>query len=165
MRTVGPKDTVTAPGHESHGPPTGQDTLRAPHVTRPTMPSDRVTSCRVTARRTRPGWLGCIGWVGLRTHNPAGYFHMQSLWGSRFDFGHHTGPRVRHLIVGHDTLVVYATATISLGSLLPAFPLLLPLAPHLARSRLRGIVDLLTALVGVSLFYGAHLLTVSHRAL
>ncbi|MGW2935226.1 hypothetical protein ACWDA7_25965 [Streptomyces sp. NPDC001156] len=151
------------------------------------------------------GWLGYIGWVGLRTHTPVGYFHVQSLWGSRFDFGHYTAHTFKHLIVGHDTLVVYVTAAIVLGSLLlfvfcvlnrmplpllaycavlivmavggtnfftskprfllPAVPLLLPLALHLARSRLRTIVVLLAALAGVSLFYGTYLLTVSHRAL
>jgi hypothetical protein len=166
----------------------------------PTSP--RAWAAAVTAPL---GWLGYLGWVGLRTHNPLGYFHVQSLWGSRFDFGHYTAHMFRHLIVGHDTLVVYATAAIILGSLLlflfcalngqplpllaycavlivmavggahfftskprfllPAFPLLLPLALHLARSRLRTIVVLLTALAGVSLFYGTYLLTVSHRAL
>ncbi|MFF4021056.1 hypothetical protein [Streptomyces sp. NPDC001843] len=49
--------------------------------------------------------------------------------------------------------------------LLPAFPLLLPLARHLARSSLRTIAVLLTALAGASVFYGTYLLTVSHRAL
>ncbi|MGW3099541.1 hypothetical protein ACWDCC_39530 [Streptomyces sp. NPDC001102] len=151
------------------------------------------------------GWLGYIGWVGVQTHNPLGYFRVQSLWGSRFDFGSYTAHFFKHLIVGHDTLVVYATAAIVLGFLLlfvfcvlnrtplpllaycavllllalggthfftskprfllPAFPLLLPLARHLARSRLRTLVILLTALACVSLFYGTYLLTVSHRAL
>ncbi|MFJ9150814.1 hypothetical protein ACIRP7_22700 [Streptomyces sp. NPDC102270] len=151
------------------------------------------------------GWLGYIGWVGLRTYSPLGYFHVQSRWGSRFDFGHYTAHIFKHLIVGHDTLVVYAAAAIVLGYLLlfvfcvlnrmplpllaycavlivmavggthffsskprfllPAFPLLIPLALHLARSRLRTIVVLLTALAGVSLFYGTYLLTVSHRAM
>lgn len=126
--------------------------------------------------------------VGLRTHNPVGYFHVQSLWGSRFDFGRYTAHVFKHLSVGHDVLVVYVTAAIVLGSLplflfcvlnrmplplltycavliviavggthfftskprflLPAFPLLLPLALHLARSRLRTNVVLLTALAG-----------------
>ncbi|NUQ97982.1 MAG: hypothetical protein HOY79_16005 [Streptomyces sp.] len=151
------------------------------------------------------GWLGYIGWVGLQTHDPLGYFHVQSLWGSRFDFGRDTAHTFKHLIVGHDTLVVYLTAAIVLGYLLlfvfcvlnrmplallaycallivmavggthffsskprfllPAFPLLIPLARHLARSRLRTIVVLLTALAVVSIFYGTYLLTVSHRAL
>ncbi|RPE39355.1 Gpi18-like mannosyltransferase [Streptomyces sp. Ag109_O5-1] len=158
------------------------------------------------AAATAPlGWLGYVGWVGLRTHNPVGYFHVQSLWGSRFDFGRYTAHMFKHLVVGHDTLVVYLTAAIILGSvllfvfcvlnrmplpllaycavliviavggthfftskprfLLPAFPLLIPLARHLARSRLRTIVVLLTALAVVSLFYGTYLLTVSPRAL
>lgn len=151
------------------------------------------------------GWLGYIGWVGLKTHDPLGYFHVQSLWGSRFDFGRNTAQTFKHLIVGHDTLVVYLTAAIVLGYLLlfvfcvlnrmplpllaycallivmavggthffsskprfllPAFPLLLPLARHLARSRLRTIVVLLSSLAVVSLFYGTYLLTVSHKAL
>ncbi|MFI1004371.1 hypothetical protein ACIP10_34370 [Streptomyces galbus] len=151
------------------------------------------------------GWLGYIGWVGLRTHDPVGYFRVQSLWGSRFDFGRYTAHIVKHLIVGRDTIVVYGAAAIVLGSLLlfvfcllnrlplplltycavlivmavggahffpskprlllPAFPLLLPLALHLARSRLRTLVVLLTALAGVSLFYGTYLLTVSRRPL
>lgn len=111
----------------------------------------------------------------------------------------------KHLIVGHDTLVVYVAAAIVLGCLLlfvfcllnrmplplltycaalivmavggahfftskprlllPAFPLLLPLALHLARSRLRTLVVVVTSLAGVSLFYGTYLLTVSRRAL
>ncbi|MEU3509801.1 hypothetical protein ABZ733_18245 [Streptomyces longwoodensis] len=72
----------------------------------------------------------------------------------------------KHLILGRDTLVVHVAAAIVLGSLLlPAFPLLLPLALHLARSRLRTLVVLLTALAGVSFFYGTYLLTVSRRAL
>ncbi|MFF4021170.1 hypothetical protein, partial [Streptomyces sp. NPDC001843] len=64
------------------------------------------------------GWLGYIGWVGLRTHNPVGYFHVQSLWGSRFDFGHYTAHTFKHLVVGHDVLVVYAAAALVLGFLL-----------------------------------------------
>ncbi|MFF8929496.1 hypothetical protein ACF1AO_19725 [Streptomyces longwoodensis] len=151
------------------------------------------------------GWLGYVGWVGLRTHDPVGYFHVQSQWGSRFDFGGYTAHMFKHLILGRDTLVVHMAAAIVLGSLLlfvfclltrmplppltycavlivmavggthffsskprlllPAFPLLLPLALHLARSRLRTLVVLLTALAGVSFFYGTYLLTVSRRAL
>ncbi|MGW1560572.1 hypothetical protein ACWCQ1_29170 [Streptomyces sp. NPDC002144] len=151
------------------------------------------------------GWLGYIGWVGLRTHSPLGYLRVQSLWGSRFDFGHYTAHMIKHLIIGHDTLVAYVTAAIVLGSLLlfvfcvvnrmpapllaycaalvvitvggthfftskprfllPAFPLLLPLALHLARSRLRTLVILLAAMAGVSLFYGIYLITVSPATL
>ncbi|MFF4801269.1 hypothetical protein ACFY1U_23225 [Streptomyces sp. NPDC001351] len=151
------------------------------------------------------GWLGYIAWVGLKTHSPLGYFRVQSLWGSRFDFGRFTAHEFKHLVVGHDVLAVYATAAIVLGFLLlfvfcvlnrmplpllaycavlivmavggthffsskprfllPAFPLLIPLARHLARSRLRTLVILLSSLAVVSLFYGTYLLTVSHRAL
>jgi len=151
------------------------------------------------------GWLSYVGWVGLRTHDPVGYFHVESAWGSRFDFGHYTAHMFKHLIVGHDTLVVYVTAGIALGSvllflfcvldrqplpllaycavlivialggahyftskprfLLPAFPLLLPLALSLARARPRTAAVMLTCLAGTSLFYGTYLLTVSHRAL
>ncbi|MFJ9907474.1 hypothetical protein ACIRVK_32085 [Streptomyces sp. NPDC101152] len=159
-----------------------------------------------TAAAVAPlGWLGYIGYVGLKTHNPLGYFHVQSMWGSRFDFGRFTAHTLKHLVVGHDTLVMYVTAAIVLGFLLlfvfcvlngmslpllaycavlivmavggthfftskprfllPAFPLLIPLALHLARSRLRTIVVLFTALACVSLFYGTYLLTVSDRAL
>ncbi|MER6530895.1 hypothetical protein [Streptomyces sp. NPDC001508] len=173
------------------------------HLRRLGMPT---APCAWAAAAAAPlGWLGYIGWVGLRTHNPLGYFHVQSLWGSRFDFGHYTAHTFKHLIVGHDTLVVYVTAAIVLGALLlflfcvldktplplltycavlivmavggthffsskprfllPAFPLLLPLAVHLARSRLRTITVLLTASGCVSLFYGTYLLTISHRAL
>ncbi|GHJ41387.1 hypothetical protein [Streptomyces sp. TS71-3] len=36
------------------------------------------------------GWLGYIGWAGLRAGSPTGYFDVQRVWGSRFDFGHWT---------------------------------------------------------------------------
>ncbi|MER6372434.1 hypothetical protein FNV65_45420 [Streptomyces sp. S1A1-8] len=64
------------------------------------------------------GWLGYVAWVGLRTHDLTGYFRVQSLWGSRFDFGHYTAHMFKHLIVGHDTLVVYLSAGIVLGCVL-----------------------------------------------
>lgn len=64
------------------------------------------------------GWLGYVAWVGLRTGDPTGYFHVQSLWGSRFDFGLDTARMFKHLIVGHDTLVTYLAAGIVLGCVL-----------------------------------------------
>jgi hypothetical protein len=64
------------------------------------------------------GWLGYVAWVGLRTHDLTGYFRVQSLWGSRFDFGHYTAHMFKHLIVGHDALVVYLSAGIVLGCVL-----------------------------------------------
>ncbi|MDX6312568.1 MAG: hypothetical protein QOF44_2032 [Streptomyces sp.] len=151
------------------------------------------------------GWLGYVAWVGLRTHSPTGYFQVQSRWGSRFDFGHYTVFMLKHLVTGHDTLVVYLTAAIALGSvllfllgvldrqplallvysallitmalggahyftsrprlLLPAFPLLIPLALALARARLRTVAVLLAGLAGFSFFYGTYLLTVSRHSL
>jgi hypothetical protein len=48
--------------------------------------------------------------------------------------------------------------------LLPAFPLLLPLAVPLARIRLRKAVVVVAAMAGFSLFYGTYLLTVAHQA-
>jgi hypothetical protein len=151
------------------------------------------------------GWVGYVAWVGFKTHSPAGYFQVQSGWGSKFDFGHYTLFMLKHLILGHDSLVVYLTAGIAMGAvllfllgvldrqpvalivysslliamalggahfftsrprlLLPAFPLLLPLAVALARARPRTVAVLLTGLAGFSLFYGTYLLTISRRVL
>ena len=59
-----------------------------------------------------------MAWVGLRTGSPTGYFRVQSGWGSSFDFGHYTAHEFKHLIIGHDSLVVYFSAAIALGACL-----------------------------------------------
>lgn len=49
--------------------------------------------------------------------------------------------------------------------LLPAFPLLLPLAAALAKARPRAAVTVTAALAGLSFAYGAYLLTLAPMAL
>ncbi|MEV4436191.1 hypothetical protein [Streptomyces sp. NPDC049585] len=59
------------------------------------------------------GWAGYVLWAGLRSgHGVLGYFEVQRLWGSRFDFGQNAFGFVRHLIVGRDSLAYYATLLI-----------------------------------------------------
>ncbi|MFC5719588.1 hypothetical protein ACFP1Z_05265 [Streptomyces gamaensis] len=148
------------------------------------------------------GWTGYVVWAGYRSgYGPLGYFEVQRLWGSRFDFGRDALKFLRHLIIARDALAYYVTVAILLfalvalvllaldrpptavlvyavvltviavgGSsyfaskprfLLPAFPLLLPAALAMARARPRTVVVTVTALAGLSFFYGTYLLTVA----
>lgn len=145
----------------------------------------------------------------LREGDPfGGYFEVQRLWGSRFDFGVGSLRFVRHLLTHGDrfvfpmTMVVVAAAVllyalliadraplpllvhsgvlllIALGGsgffeckprfLLPAFPLLLPLARALvrtARARPWHAVLVVGALAGLSFAYGAYLVVIAHTPL
>ncbi|MEU2623599.1 hypothetical protein ABZ642_36775 [Streptomyces sp. NPDC007157] len=147
------------------------------------------------------GWLAYVLWVGRRAGDPlGGYFGVQRLWGSRFDFGRGSLRFVRDLLVRGDrfvfptALVIVAAAVvlfalllldraplpllaytavlllIALGGsgffeskprfLLPAFPLLLPLARALvrtARARPWHASVVVAALAGLSFGYGAYL--------
>ncbi|MEU1297532.1 hypothetical protein ABZ439_34570 [Streptomyces sp. NPDC005840] len=48
------------------------------------------------------GLLGYLGWVGLRTGEPGGYFALQSgAWQHEFDFGRHTATVFTSVPVGH----------------------------------------------------------------
>ena len=148
------------------------------------------------------GWLGYVLWVGARAGiGPLGYFEVQELWGSRFDFGHDTLRSVKHLVLYGDppahfmvvavlsvslllyallvldrpptALLVYTTVlvVIALGGtgyfaskprfLLPAFPLLLPLALALSRARTRTLLLTTGSLGSLALGYGIYLLTVA----
>ncbi|MGW8872547.1 hypothetical protein [Streptomyces mirabilis] len=155
------------------------------------------------------GWGGYVLWVGRREGDPlGGYFEVQRLWGSRFDFGAGSLRFVRHLLTHGDrfvfpmTMVVMAAAMllyalliadraplpllvhsgvlllIALGGsgffeckprfLLPAFPLLLPLARALvrtARARPWHAVLVVGALAGLSFAYGAYLVVIAHTPL
>ncbi|MFE2964984.1 hypothetical protein ACFXKC_15185 [Streptomyces sp. NPDC059340] len=155
------------------------------------------------------GWGGYVLWVGRRKGDPfGGYFQVQRLWGSRFDFGAGSLRFVRHLLTHGDrfvfpmTMVVVAAAVllyglliadraplpllvhsgvlllIALGGsgffeckprfLLPAFPLLLPLARALvrtARARPWHAVLVVGALAGLSFAYGAYLVVIAHTPL
>ncbi|WTP28234.1 mannosyltransferase family protein [Streptomyces sp. NBC_00203] len=155
------------------------------------------------------GWGGFVLWVGIREGDPlGGYFDVQRLWGSRFDFGAGSLSVVKHLLLHGDrfvfpvTLVIVAAAVllyallmadraplplvvysgvlllITLGGsgffeskprfLLPAFPLLLPLATALvrtARARPWHATLVVGALAGLSFAYGAYLVVLAHTPL
>lgn len=155
------------------------------------------------------GWTAYVLWVGLRQGDPlGGYFEVQRLWGSRFDFGHGSLHFVRELLLHGDrfvfpmTMVIVAAAVllyallladraplpllvyggvlllIALGGsgffeskprfLLPAFPLLLPLARALvrtARARPWHATVVVCALAGLSFVYGAYLVVLAHTPL
>lgn len=155
------------------------------------------------------GWVGYVLWVGHRRGDLlGGYFEVQRLWGSRFDFGRGSLRFVRHLVLQGDRLVfpmamllvgaavlLYALLLadraplpllaysgvllmITLGGsgffeskprfLLPAFPLLLPLARALvrtARARPRHAAVVAGALAGLSCGYGAYLVVIADTPL
>lgn len=136
------------------------------------------------------GWLGYVGWVGVRTGEPLGYFRVAAGWGNGVDGGRTfavwvaaQGPLAVPLVLGVAALVglfalavrdrqplpllVYAGTLLLLalatsgyfGSkpryLLPAFPLLLPVALRLSRLRPRVSGTVLGVLAAGSAAYGA----------
>ncbi|WP_372515016.1 hypothetical protein [Streptomyces ortus] len=155
------------------------------------------------------GWTAYVLWVGRRQGDPlGGYFEVQRLWGSRFDFGLDALRFVRHLLLEGDLLVfpmsmvIVAAALLLYGLLLadrapapllvytgvllfvaaggagffeckprfllPAFPLLLPLACALARTaraRPWHATLVVGALAGLSFAYGAYLVVLAHKPL
>ncbi|WTB44418.1 hypothetical protein OG569_17355 [Streptomyces sp. NBC_00827] len=155
------------------------------------------------------GWGGYVLWVGVRKGDPlGGYFEVQRLWGSRFDFGAGSLGFAKHLLLHGDrfvfpmTMVIVAAGVllyallladraplpllvhsgvlllIALGGsgffeskprfLLPAFPLLLPLARALvrtARARPWHATVVVGALAGLSFAYGAYLVVIAHTPL
>ncbi|MFE9684706.1 hypothetical protein [Streptomyces sp. NPDC006285] len=155
------------------------------------------------------GWLAYVLWVGHRQGDPlGGYFEVQRLWGSRFDFGLDALRFVRHLLLEGDLLVfpvsmatvaaalllygllvadraplpllVYAGVLLLVAAggagffeckprfLLPAFPLLLPLARALARTaraRPWHATLVVGALAGLSFAYGAYLVVLAPKPL
>ncbi|MDT0542032.1 glycosyltransferase family 39 protein [Streptomyces lonegramiae] len=146
------------------------------------------------------GWLGFIAWVGDRLGRWDGYFAVQMLWHSRFDWGVSTVRQVWRACL-HPTsvpltwvvvtlvlcaavflgavvvarrqplpLLVYSVVLLAIAVgdssffgvrarfLLPAFPLLLPVAACLARVRSGGVrVALLSTAAVLSALYGAYL--------
>ncbi|MFI1210397.1 hypothetical protein ACH4UV_22640 [Streptomyces sp. NPDC020802] len=155
------------------------------------------------------GWTAYVLWVGRRQGDLlGGYFEVQRLWGSRFDFGLGALRFVKHLLLDGDRLVfpmsmvVVAAALLLYGLLvadraplpllvyagvlllvavggagffeckprflLPAFPLLLPLACALvrtARARPWHATLVVGALAGLSFAYGAYLVVLAHKPL
>ncbi|MGW7539659.1 hypothetical protein ACWGKQ_00840 [Streptomyces sp. NPDC054770] len=155
------------------------------------------------------GWTAYVLWVGRRSGNRlGGYFDVQRLWGSRFDFGRGSLVFVRTLLLRGDrfvfpmALVIVAAAVvlfallaldraplpilaytavlllIALGGsgffeskprfLLPAFPLLLPLARALvrtARARPWHATVVVAALAGLSFGYGTYLVVYARTPL
>ncbi|MFF3916567.1 hypothetical protein ACFYZB_24375 [Streptomyces sp. NPDC001852] len=155
------------------------------------------------------GWTGYVLWVGRRKGDLfGGYFEVQRLWGSTFDFGHGSLQFVRAMLLHGSpfvfpmALVLVAAATVlyalllldraplpllvfsgvlllvALGGsgffeskprfLLPAFPLLLPLARGLARTaraRPWHATVLVAALAGLSYVYGAYLVVYAQAPL
>ncbi|MFI2236567.1 hypothetical protein [Streptomyces chrestomyceticus] len=59
------------------------------------------------------GWLGYVLWVGARTGaGPRGYFRVQEIWGSRFDFGRDTLRSVKRLFLHNEPLVQHLAAAV-----------------------------------------------------
>lgn len=155
------------------------------------------------------GWTAYVLWVGRRKGDVlGGYFEVQRLWGSRFDFGRGSLEFVRAMLL-HGGRFVFPVALalvvagavlyalllldraplpllvhsgvlllIALGGsgffeskprfLLPAFPLLLPLARllvHTARARPWHATVLVASLAGLSYLYGAYLVVYAHTPL
>ncbi|MFE9836286.1 hypothetical protein ACFYP4_14320 [Streptomyces sp. NPDC005551] len=82
------------------------------------------------------GWGGYVLWVGRREGDPlGGYFAVQRLWGSRFDFGRGSLGFVKHLLLHGGRFVfpmtmVIVAAAILLFALLVADRAPLPLLVH-----------------------------------
>ncbi|MFF9195253.1 hypothetical protein ACF09L_08605 [Streptomyces sp. NPDC014779] len=148
------------------------------------------------------GWLGYVGWVGLRLRRWDGYFAVQRVWGNVWDGGAVTRDRLRQyllysahpqffLAVVSVVLLVAAALyllcladrqplpllvftgvllLVVLGSggvyfprarfLLPAFPLLLPLATAVARARIPAAAVVLGGAALSSAWLGAYMLLV-----
>ncbi|MBB4893913.1 hypothetical protein FHS39_002947 [Streptomyces olivoverticillatus] len=59
------------------------------------------------------GWAGYVAWAGFRAGGGVlGYFEVQRLWGSRFDFGHDALRFIRHLIIARDHMAYYVTLAV-----------------------------------------------------
>ncbi|GHH77656.1 hypothetical protein GCM10018793_26290 [Streptomyces sulfonofaciens] len=67
------------------------------------------------------GWLGFLGWVGVRTGRWDGYFAVQRLWRNQWDGGEETWRRVRELF-SHDPTpqlhLVLVTVTLLVSTVL-----------------------------------------------
>ncbi|MEU9474546.1 hypothetical protein [Streptomyces sp. NPDC048191] len=155
------------------------------------------------------GWTAYVLWVGGRKGDLlGGYFEVQRLWGSTFDFGRGSAGFLRAMLL-HGSRFVFPMALvlvvaaavlyalllldraplpllvhsgalllIALGGsgffeskprfLLPAFPLLLPLARglvHTAKTRPWHATVLVAALAGLSYLYGAYLVVYAQAPL
>nr|WP_037730721.1 membrane protein [Streptomyces roseochromogenus] len=155
------------------------------------------------------GWTAYVLWVGRRKGDLlGGYFEVQRLWGSRFDFGRGSLHYAHAMLLeGSRFVVPMALAVVAVGTLLyvvllldraplpllvyggtlllialggsgffeskprfllPAFPLLLPLAQVLvrtARTRPWHATVLVAALAGLSYLYGAYLVVYAQAPL
>ncbi|OLZ64429.1 hypothetical protein AV521_35410 [Streptomyces sp. IMTB 2501] len=155
------------------------------------------------------GWTAYVLWVGRRKGDVlGGYFEVQRLWGSKFDFGRGSLQYTRAMLLeGSQFVVPMALAVVAVGTLLyvvllldraplpllvyggmlllialggsgffeskprfllPAFPLLLPLAQGLvrtARTRPWHATVLVAALAGLSYLYGAYLVVYAQAPL
>ncbi|MBH5336149.1 hypothetical protein IHE55_15690 [Streptomyces pactum] len=119
-RDTGPEAGGGAPGPAgATRAPAGPGTAGPPGAER--RPSRRRIWCAAVLAPL--GWLGYIGWVGLRRGGPLGYFRVQAEWGSHFDFGRDTLMSVRHLLTGRDVLADYMTLAV-LGAALVLLALL-----------------------------------------
>ncbi|MEX3100586.1 mannosyltransferase family protein [Streptomyces sp. ST1015] len=211
-----PSEAVRARGRGTAVPGRGEGSARAVRGRGAWGPAPyggsraRVTHRLWTGIALAPlGWLAYVLWVGVHQGDPlGGYFAVQRLWGSRFDFGEGSLRFARHLLLEGDrfvfpvTLVIVGAAVvlyalllaervplpllvytgvlllIALGGsgffeskprfLLPAFPLLLPLAAALARTtraRPWHAAVVVAALAGLSFAYGAYLVVLADTPL
>lgn len=162
----------------------------------PSGPTSRSTLPRlVLAAVLAPaGWFGYVGWVGLQTGSPTGYFTVTSHWGNTVDGGSAFAAWISEFLVSADfllgvticlglallgwlfalcvqdrqplpllvfsgLLILVALSTSGyFGSkpryLLPAFPLLMPVALWLARRSLPVVLSVLGLLATASAIYG-----------
>ncbi|MER6122494.1 mannosyltransferase family protein [Streptomyces sp. NPDC001795] len=71
------------------------------------------------------GWAGYVLWVGHRRGDPlGGYFTVQRLWGSRFDFGQGALRFTEHMLL-HGTRLLFPMALVITGVSTVLFALLL----------------------------------------
>ncbi|MFF3908373.1 mannosyltransferase family protein [Streptomyces sp. NPDC001848] len=70
------------------------------------------------------GWTGYVVWVGRRRGDPlGGYFTVQRLWGSRFDFGRGALGFTEHMLL-HGTRLLFPMALVIVGVSTVLFALL-----------------------------------------
>jgi hypothetical protein len=127
------------------------------------------------------GWVSYVTWVGEQRGSPTGYFDVANGWGNGLDGGVAFARWTRRLLGSAPlsgvavclgialllTLLVYSTGLVVValatsgffGSkpryLLPAFPLLLPVAQMLRRRRVAVSASVIAVLAAGSAVYGA----------
>ncbi|MGW3493882.1 hypothetical protein [Streptomyces sp. NPDC001020] len=90
------------------------------------------------------GWVGYVLWVGRREGDPlGGYFTVQRLWGSRFDFGQGALRFVGHMLL-HGTRLLFPMALMIVAVSVVLYALLLVDRTPLPLSVYSGVLLLIT---------------------